>query len=215
MTAADRANERTLDRLLAIALAMLLPLLVGALLMRGVQVPGVPTTQALQLVWIDPPRSIPLDEPAMPQPARSDTPPPPAPMPPRLREPATPPAMQVVEIPALQAPAEPSVPTPSSHSLLQQARQAAMADARPDFTQDPLANRPTGLEGGSGGRFAMRRTMSAQDVVVGVGQLLFGGSPDPCPEIRQDIARHTGVGNARERERLQEALRRERAGNCR
>ncbi|MDO5505044.1 MAG: hypothetical protein Q4F49_01950 [Pseudoxanthomonas suwonensis] len=103
---------------------------------------------------------------------------------------------------------------PSSAELLLQARDAALAgDAGADFHQDPLADRPSAHAHVADGRFTMRQRLSAADVVAGAGQMLFGGSPDPCPEIRADIARHHGIdGN---RERLDEALRRHRAGRCR
>lgn len=203
------------DRLAAVALAVALPALLAWLGLRQ-WTSGAPATAspALQVVWLE--RTPTLRDPDMAE-ARVPLAPQPAAAAARPRERASAAApresaLQVVRIPAEAATA--TAEPPSGARLLQQAADIALAtDPAVDFRQDVLANRSSAHDRVTDGRFAMRQSRSAADVVTGVGQLLFGGSPDPCPEIRADIARHQGVGG--NHERLEEALRRDRAGRCR
>jgi len=85
-------------------------------------------------------------------------------------------------------PAVPDALLPTAADLLQQAGDWARTQApAADFSHDPLRQRP-GPRGD--GRFAMRRQVSPEDVVKGIGQLLGGPgySEDPCPQIRRNIA---------------------------
>ncbi|KLI99410.1 hypothetical protein [Luteimonas sp. FCS-9] len=149
----------------------------------------------LQVAWIDPPpAAVPVSPPpgapaGQPLSARADVPAAPAPRP----------ALAAGEFAASPAPAADDTPTPA---LATQARAWARAQAAPvDFAPDPLRHREPPRPDGA---FAMREPISAQDVVEGIGALLFGGGPtDPCPQIRRNLANaDLGAGRALAEEEL-------------
>ena len=215
----DGSGGDNAERLPALAAALLVPLLLASLL-RIAPGPPVTRTPALQLVWIEAPTPAAMQQPPadLARHAEPAAPPSAAPLPsaaddgPRAARSHVRP-LQVVDIAAEPAAAEAGAQA-GAHDLLEQARRAATADGNgADFRQNLLENRATAHDRVAAGRFAMRREITPQDVVEGIGVMLFGGSPDPCPEIRDDVRRH--ALDPDNRERLEEALRRERAGNCR
>ncbi|MCD9029369.1 hypothetical protein LDO26_14315 [Luteimonas sp. BDR2-5] len=154
---------------------------------------------ALQVIWIERPVAGP-PVPASPAPATAAVEAAAAPhRPVSVPTPAPAPrALQAVEIPAPPTDASPSAP-----SLHEQAREWVRAQAPAnDFAPDPLRHRPPPA---ADGRFAMREPLSPQDVVNGIGALLFGGGPtDPCPQIRHNIASGDQAMVAEEIRRLQQ-----------
>lgn len=137
-------------------------------------------SKALAVVWIErpapaPPAAVDVPDVAI---ARPDAPP--------RRD-----ALQAVEIDALPVDAETRLPTAAD--LLAQAGQWARDQApAADFAHDPLRR---GVAPRADGRFAMRRSISPEDVVKGIGQLLGGAgyTETPCPQIRRNIA-NLGIG---------------------
>lgn len=143
-------------------------------------------SKALAVVWIErpaptPPAAVDVPDVAI---ARPDVPLP-APAPSRRD------ALQAVEIDAAPVDAETRLPTAAD--LLAQAGQWARDQApAADFAHDPLRRR---VAPRAEGRFAMRRSISPEDVVKGIGQLLGGAgyTETPCPQIRRNIA-NLGIG---------------------
>ena len=143
-------------------------------------------SKALAVVWIErpapaPPAAMDVLDVAI---ARPDAPPPTL-APPRRD------ALQAVEIDAAPVDAETRLPTAAD--LLAQVGQWARDQApAADFAHDPLRRR---VAPRAEGRFAMRRSISPEDVVKGIGQLLGGAgyTETPCPQIRRNIA-NLGIG---------------------
>lgn len=145
-------------------------------------------SRPLEVVWIERPAPKPpvaMDVPDI-APA-SPIAPPPAPSPSRPRRDA----LQAVEIDAAPVAAETRLPTAAD--LLEQAGQWARDQApAADFAHAPLRRR---VAPRADGRFAMRQSISPEDVVKGIGQLLGGAgyTETPCPQIRRNIA-NLGIG---------------------
>ena len=143
-------------------------------------------SRALEVVWIERPAPKPpvaMDVPDIA--TASPIGPPPAPSRPRRD------ALQAVEIDAAPVAAETRLPTAAD--LLAQAGQWARDQApAADFGHDPLRRR---VAPRAYGRFAMRQSISPEDVVKGIGQLLGGAgyTETPCPQIRRNIA-NLGIG---------------------
>lgn len=156
-------------------------------------------TDALTVTWIE--RPVPVLPPPNPPPAAvratsgTATPPP-------ARAPRSS-ALQAVEV---ESPSiDDTAPLPTATALLEQAGDWARQQApAADFAHDPLRRRPPPT---SDGRFAMRRSLSPEDIAKGIGQL-FGGAgytQDPCPQIRRNIA---NLGTGGDAELTSEELRR-------
>ncbi|MBB3345327.1 hypothetical protein [Luteimonas sp. RC10] len=187
------------DRTGAIAAALTLACHLAALawLRSGPAGPHAPRPddRPLQVVWIAP-------EPAT-APGVAPSPAPRVAQAPSLRSgpstaPTPRPGLTAVEI----APAATPDVEPSAAPLHAQARAWARAQAAPvDFVPDPLRHRAPPRPDGT---FAMRAPISAQDVVEGIGALVFGGGPtDPCPQIRRNLANaDLGAGRALAEEEL-------------
>ena len=152
--------------------------------------------EALQLAWLVP----------VPPPVSVDLPPTPHPELPALEQRRTRrDALRAVansrsdeSAPVASSPTDASaVPdTTLSAIFIEQVRRAGGVDAGSNFAQDPLANRDIALPGKSGGRLAMQRELTTQDVLRGIGQL-FGGpgyTTNPCPQIRRNIANNMAMG---------------------
>jgi type IV secretory pathway VirB10-like protein len=146
-------------------------------------------TDALTVTWIE--RPVPVPPPSNP---------PPAPVRATSGIAAPPPAhaprsstLQAVEVASTSI--DDTAQLPTATALLEQAA---------DFAHDPLRRRPPPT---SDGRFAMRRSLSPEDIAKGIGQL-FGGAgytQDPCPQIRRNIA---NLGTGGDAELTREELRR-------
>ncbi|ASR42661.1 hypothetical protein BEN78_03875 [Xanthomonas citri pv. mangiferaeindicae] len=187
------------DRTGAIAAALTLAchLVVLAWLRSGPVGPHAPRAddRPLQVVWLDP---EPATAPGVAPPPASRV----APAPSVPSGPSTAPtprsSLTAVEI----APAATPDVEPSAAPLHAQARAWARAQTAPvDFAPDPLRHRAPPRPDDS---FAMRAPISAQDVVEGIGALVFGGGPtDPCPQIRRNLANaDLGAGRALAEEEL-------------
>jgi len=142
--------------------------------------PSRDATMALAVVWIErPPPAVAPPVLPLPRQARPDS----APAVPFR---ATRHRLQAVELEVPATGADASLPTAAT--LLEQAGEWARRQApAADFAHDPLRHRPPP---GAGGRFAMRRQVSPEDIVKGIGKLLGGGgyTEDPCPQIRRNLA---------------------------
>jgi hypothetical protein len=93
---------------------------------------------------------------------------------------------------------------------MDQVRQAASDQAPLSFTNDPLRNRRAQLPGGDRrGSFRMKEPVSAASIVERIGEA-FGNRP-VCPDIQGRIAGLLTATSDRERELLDEELRRDRA----
>lgn len=155
--------------------------------------------RALEVVWLDPP-PLPLQSPRPDRKAATVTPQSPA----HATRPPASTALQAVELPA-RSPTDASAPMTS---LQEQARQFARGQLPADtFERDLLRHRPAAR---ADGRFAMPEPISAEDVVIAIGQLFGGGPTDPCPRIRNNLA-NADMGTGREL--AEEELRRLRR-NC-
>lgn len=94
--------------------------------------------------------------------------------------------------------------------LLEQGRERAREQAASSFPADPLRSRRAQLPGGGQqGNFRMREPLSAARVVGFVGKA-FGDPGPPCPRIQARISGLLTATSGRERELLQEELRRDR-----
>lgn len=148
--------------------------------------PPVHTPAALTVAWIDrvPPPSPRADLSPVPA-SRTAAARPPA----NSRERSPRGALQAVVVAPSSADSAPPVASaPGAAELLEQAGAWARSQTPAvDFAHDSLRHRvsPT-----PDGRFAMRRGVSPEDVVRGIGQLLGGAgyTTDPCPQIRRNIA---------------------------
>lgn len=152
--------------------------------LRQTTTPPAPT--ALAVTWIERPA------PVIPPPSAT---PAPAPIPPDtvIAPPTRAPrhAMQAVDVAPVSS--DVATPLPTADALLEQAGAWARQQApAADFSHDPLQHRdPPAADG----RFAMRRSLSPEDIARGIGQL-FGGAgytQNPCPQIRRNIA-NLGTG---------------------
>ncbi|MCD9098690.1 hypothetical protein LU699_11410 [Luteimonas fraxinea] len=156
-------------------------------------------TDALTVTWIERPVPVlpPPTPPPSPVPATSNTA---TPLPARAPRSS---ALQAVEVerPSI----EDAAPLPTASALLEQAGDWARQQApAADFAHDPLRRRPPPSVDG---RFAMRRSITPEDIAKGIGQL-FGGAgytQDPCPQIRRNIA---NLGTGGDAELTSEELRR-------
>ncbi len=103
------------------------------------------------------------------------------------------------------------VSSPSSAELIEQSRAWAHPQApEPSFTSDPLRSRRAQLPGGDApGRFRMREPVTPAQALAMVGKL-FGDPGDPCPRIRSQLNGLLTAASDRERELLQEEVRRDR-----
>ena len=142
--------------------------------------------------------------------------PPPPTLPPRSssRTPSAPRERSTAASPA-PAPLQPEAAIPSTASageLLEQGREWARQQApAPAFTSDPLRSRRTQLPGGDApGTFRMRDPVTPARVVEAIGTLFGGGPSSPCPRIGSNIPHLLTATSDRERELLQEELRRDR-----
>ncbi|MEN5059356.1 hypothetical protein [Luteimonas sp. TWI1416] len=181
---------------IAAGLTLACHLAVLAWLLSGSVEPRKPRTddRRLQVIWVDP---VPPAVSVVPAPVSG------AAQAPLVRSgpstTATPrSSLTAVEI-APAAPADAPAPATSLHA---QARAWARAQTAPvDFIPDPLRHRAPPRPDGA---FAMRAPISAQDVVEGIGALVFGGGPtDPCPQIRRNLANaDLGAGRALAEEEL-------------
>ncbi|UNK42008.1 hypothetical protein MNO14_13790 [Luteimonas sp. S4-F44] len=182
---------------IAAALTLACHLAVLAWWLAGLLEPYPPRAddRPLQVIWVDP----------APPPLPAIAPPPAfrAEQAPSVRSapataPAQRPSLSAVEI----APVAATDDTPAAAPLHAQARAWARAQTAPvDFVPDPLRHRAPPRPDGT---FAMREPISAQDVVEGIGALVFGGGPtDPCPQIRRNLANaDLGAGRALAEEEL-------------
>lgn len=94
--------------------------------------------------------------------------------------------------------------------LLEQGRNQAREQAAPSFAADPLRSRRPQLPGGDRrGSFRMREPLSAARVVGFIGKA-FGDPGPPCPRIQARISGLLTATSDRERELLDEELRRDR-----
>jgi len=94
--------------------------------------------------------------------------------------------------------------------LLEQGWEQAREQATPSFAADPLRSRRPQLPGGDRrGSFRMREPLSAARVVGFIGKA-FGDPGPPCPRIQARISGLLTATSDRERELLDEELRRDR-----
>lgn len=110
----------------------------------------------------------------------------------------------------------PTVANPASElpataaELLEQGRERAREQTAPSFAADPLRSRRAQLPGGDRrGSFRMREPLSAAKVVGFIGRA-FGDPGPPCPRIQARISGLLTATSDRERELLEEELRRDR-----
>lgn len=112
-----------------------------------------------------------------------------------------------IPVPAVTAPAD-------AATLLEQGRAWARQEAASnDFVGNPLRSRHAQLPVGEvGGHFTMRRQLKGKEIVAGVGQFLGlhppGYETSPCPRVGRNIPGLLTSTSARDREMLQEELRR-------
>jgi len=98
----------------------------------------------------------------------------------------------------------------TSAELLEQGREQAREQTVLSFSADPLRSRRPQLPGGDGrGTFRMREPLSAAKVVGFIGKA-FGDPGPPCPRIQARISGLLTATSDRERELLDEELRRDR-----
>lgn len=94
--------------------------------------------------------------------------------------------------------------------LLEQGPEQAREQAAPSFAADPFRSRRPQLPGGDRrGSFRMREPLSAARVVGFIGKA-FGDPGPPCPRIQARISGLLTATSHRERELLDEELRRDR-----
>ena len=121
----------------------------------------------------------------------------------------------------LAAPARPPLPTPGAGTAeaipsldgTEQARQSAQTREPLSFAADPLRNRRAQLPGGEGrGRFRMKEPLSPQKILQKIGSMAGGPgySQSPCPRIASNLPGLLTATSERERELLNEELRRDR-----
>ena len=102
----------------------------------------------------------------------------------------------------------------SSAELLAQGREwARLQITSPDFTNDPLRRPPTHQTlGEDQDRFAMRKPITGDQVLSGIGQFLGlhppGYTTDPCPRIHRNLNGLLTATSNKDRELLEEELRR-------
>ncbi|MDR6842706.1 hypothetical protein [Pseudoxanthomonas sacheonensis] len=118
--------------------------------------------------------------------------------------------------PAVVLSPPPTIANPTSDlpitaaELLEQGREQAREQAPPSFAADPLRSRRPQLPGGERrGSFRMREPLSAAKVVGFIGKA-FGDPGPPCPRIQARISGLLTATSDRERELLDEELRRDR-----
>ncbi len=118
--------------------------------------------------------------------------------------------------PAVVLTLAPTIANPTSNlpitaaELLEQGREQAREQAAPSFAPDPFRSRRPQLPGGDRrGSFRMREPLSAARVVGFIGKA-FGDPGPPCPRIQARISGLLTATSDRERELLDEELRRDR-----
>ena len=118
--------------------------------------------------------------------------------------------------PAVVLTPAPTIANPNSDlpitaaELLEQGRNQAREQAAPSFAADPFRSRRPQLPGGDRrGSFRMREPLSAARVVGFIGKA-FGDPGPPCPRIQARISGLLTATSDRERELLDEELRRDR-----
>lgn len=125
----------------------------------------------------------------------------------------------------LVAPVEPPLPAPGtspdeatlSPDWAEQARQSVQTREPLSFAADPLRSRHAQLPGGDGrGRFRMKEPLSPQKILQKIGSMAGGPgySQSPCPRIASNLPGLLTATSDRERELLDEELRRD-AEYCR
>lgn len=95
----------------------------------------------------------------------------------------------------------------------EQARQSVQTREPISFAADPLRNRHAQLPGGDGrGRFRMKEPLSPQKILQKIGGMAGGPgySQSPCPRIASNLPGLLTATSDRERELLDEELRRDR-----
>lgn len=95
----------------------------------------------------------------------------------------------------------------------EQARRSVQTQEPISFAADPLRNRHAQLPGGDGrGRFRMKEPLSPQKILQKIGGMAGGPgySQSPCPRIASNLAGLLTATSDRERELLDEELRRDR-----
>ena len=104
------------------------------------------------------------------------------------------------------------LPSAAADELLEQGREwARQQTPAPTFASDPLRSRRARLPGGDApGTFRMRDPVTPARVVEAIGTLFGGGPSSPCPRIGSNIPHLLTATSDRERELLQEELRRDR-----
>jgi hypothetical protein len=155
--------------------------------------------ERLRLVFVQPAGRTAVDPTPSPAPARP------------IAGPHVPFAPRPIDEAVSQAPS--STAQPASHApaatLMDQARQVATDQAPLSFASDPLRNRRAQLPGGDRrGSFRMKEPVSAARIVERIGEA-FGNRP-VCPDIQGRIAGLLNATSDRERELLDEELRRDR-----
>ena len=145
---------------------------------------------------------------------RSTPPSPPTPSsvaPAQIRHSAAAPKRPAVVFSPAPTVANPTSDLPATAAeLLEQGRERAREQASPSFATDPLRSRRAQLPGGDRrGSFRMREPLSAARVVGFIGKA-FGDPGPPCPRIQARISGLLTATSDRERELLEEELRRDR-----
>ena len=147
-------------------------------------------------------------------PALRSTPSPPTPSP--VPQAQIRPSASAPKRPAVVLSPAPTIANPTSDlpitaaELLEQGRDQAREQAAPSFAADPLRSRRPQLPGGDRrGSFRMREPLSAARVVGFIGKA-FGDPGPPCPRIQARISGLLTATSDRERELLEEELRRDR-----
>lgn len=119
----------------------------------------------------------------------------------------------------LATPVRPPLPavSPTEAALppgwAEQARQSVQMQEPLSFATDPLRNRHAQLPGGDGrGRFRMKEPLSPQKILQKIGGMAGGPgySQSPCPRIASNLPGLLTATSDRERELLDEELRRDR-----
>jgi len=144
------------------------------------------------------------------------SPPTPSPVPQaEIRQSASAPKRFAVVLSPASTIASPTSDLPiTAAELLGKGREQAREQAAPSFAADPFRSRRPQLPGGDRrGSFRMREPLSVARVVGFIGKA-FGDPGPPCPRIQARISGLLTATSDRERELLDEELRRDR-GYCR